>query len=166
MMEIPDYVGQTVAGICPLNEAAASEGLARIEIMREAAEGDWPKFLCVHQPMNLAWVELFDTHYDLARVDELFRNSDPADFSNDYVVTVCEFGAVLGSVMRNLLPRLAWFPSWPYWESSIFDAETGSVIPVFHWAIKKFSTYGVDDGFAEKLQVCVQILQDAQPAAE
>ena len=40
-----------------------------------------------------------------------------------------------------------------------------SVVPVFHWAIKKFSTYGIDDGFADKPQVCVQMLQDGQPAA-
>ena len=67
--------------------------------------------------------------------------------------------------MRDLLPRLAWIPSRPYWETSIFDAETGNIIPVFHWAIKKFSTYGIDDGFAAKLQVCVQMLQDEQPTA-
>jgi hypothetical protein len=134
--------------------------------MRKAAEGDWPTFLQVREPMDVTWVESLDTHYDLTRVKELVGRSDPADFSNDYLVTVCEFGAVLGSVMRDSLPRLVWLPSWPYWESSIFDAKTGNVVPVFHWAIKKFSTYGIDDGFAEKLQVCVQMMQDGHPAAE
>ena len=165
MMEIPEYVGQPVTDVCPLTEAAASQAIERVETMRQAAEGDWPTFLPVRQPMDLGWVGSFDAHYDLTRVKELLGRSDPADFSNDYLVTVCEFGAVLGSVMRGLLPRLVWLPSWPYWESSIFDADTGNVVPVFHWAIKKFSTYGIDDGFAEKLQVCVQMLQDGQPAA-
>lgn len=161
--EVPEYVGRSVAEVCPLVEAAASDAAARVETMRQAAEGDWPTYLPVRPPIDLGWVESFDAHYDQARVEQLLRASDPADFANDYVVTVCEFGAVLGSVIKQLLPRVVWLPSWPYWESSIFDAETGNVVPVFHWAIKKFSTYGIDDGFAAKLQVCVQMLQDGEP---
>jgi hypothetical protein len=160
LMKIPEYVGQPVGSVCPLTNEDALKSLARVERMRVAAENDWPTFLDVRAPVNLAWVKSFDTHYDLVRVEKLLAVSDPTDFSNDYVVTVCEFGAVLGAVMQDLLPRLVWLPSWPYWESSIFDAETGSVIPVFHWAIKKFSTYGIDDGFTAKLQVCVNMLQN------
>src|SRR5688572_2138022 len=166
MMTVPEYVGRTVAEVCPLTETAASEVGARVETMRKAAEGDWPTYVPVRTPIDLGWVESFDAHYNRARVEDLLRRSDPADFANEYLVTVCEFGSVIGSVMTDLLPRVAWLPSWPYWESSIFDAETGNVIPVFHWAIKKFSTYGIDDGFGAKLQVCVQMLQDGQPAAE
>ena len=165
IMQVPEYVGRPVSEVCLLTKAAASEATDRIQIMRKAAEGDWPTFLNVRQPMDLGWVESFDKHYDLTRVTELLSRSDPADFSNDYLVTVCEFGSVLGSVMKGLLPRLVWLPSWPYWESSIFDAETGHVVPVFHWAIKKFSTYGIDDGIAAKLQVCVQMLQDREATA-
>jgi hypothetical protein len=103
---------------------------------------------------------MFDRYYDLEHVENVVRLSDPDDFSNDYLVLICEFGAVLGHVMMELLPGLDWMPSWPYWESAVFDSQTGTLVPVFHWAIKKFSIYGIDDGFAEKVRACVQILRD------
>src|SRR5688500_13187921 len=102
MTQVTEYVGRPVTEVCPRTGAAASEAIERVETMRKAAEGDWPRFLPVRRPMDLGWVESFDAHYDVARVDELLNRSDPADFSNDYLVTVCEFGAVLGSVMRGL----------------------------------------------------------------
>jgi hypothetical protein len=163
-MRVSDYVGRPVSDVCPITGSIASQVFDQVETMRKAASGDWPTYLFVREPIDLAWIEKFDTHYDLARVEDLARQSDPANFANDYLVIVCEFGAVLGSVMRELLPRVTWLASWPYWESSIYDSKTGALIPVFHWAIKKFSTYGIDDGFAEKLQACVQMLKDGFPA--
>lgn len=160
ILEVPDYVGRSVGDVHLITKAVAPKVLAQIETMRDAARGDWPMYMPVCLPIDITWIDSFDVYYDLACVEDLLRRSDPADSANDYLVTVCEFGAVLGSVMRNLLPRVTWLASWPYWESSIFDSTTGSVIPVFHWAIKKFSTYGIDDGFAAKLQACVQMLQD------
>jgi len=160
LLRIPDYVGRSVDELCPIPPDAAAEVLTQVETMQKAAAVDWAQYLSVDEPIDLDWIEKFDAHYDQARIEELLRESDPADFSNTYIVTVCEFGAALGLVMKGLLPRLAWLPSWPYWETSIFDPDRGAVIPVFHWAIKKFSTYGIDDGFAEKVQVCIQILED------
>jgi hypothetical protein len=53
-----------------------------------------------------------------------------------------------------------WRLDWPYWDSCLFDPKTGTVIAVFHWAIKKLSEYGVDDGYAAKTKACLQFLED------
>lgn len=160
MLEVEEFVGRSAAEICGLTDEARSIVLEQVETMRKAADADWRKYLEVVEPMDLSWIEAFDTHYDLKRIEELLGRSDPADFSNDYLVTVCEFGAVLGTVMKGLLPRLEWMAAWPYWESSIFDSVTGNVIPVFHWGIKKFSTYGIDDGFSGKVEACLGMLRE------
>ena len=55
---------------------------------------------------------------------------------------------------------LDWIIEWPYWESSLFDNKTGHVLAVFHWAIKKMSDYGIDDGFAAKTKACLQLLEE------
>ncbi len=55
---------------------------------------------------------------------------------------------------------LMWLYDWPYWESSIYDPQTGQLFPVFHWAIKKFSCYGINDGFKDKLLMCSQMIED------
>lgn len=159
MIQIPEFVGRPPTEVGPLDEATATKVAQQIDAMVEAAKEDWPTYLKVQAPLSVSWVESFDAHYDINRVEELARRCDPTNFSNDYLVIVCEFGAVLGTVMKDLLPRLTWLPWWPYWESAIFDPQTGIVIPVFHWSIKKFSTYGVDDGFAAKLLQCVQMLK-------
>jgi hypothetical protein len=36
---------------------------------------------------------------------------------------------------------------------------TGISMPVFHWAMKKMSSYGVDDAFVAKINACVQLLE-------
>jgi hypothetical protein len=162
----PSYVGRSVAELCPVNDEAAADSMQRIQRMYKAAENDWANLLELRPPIDLGWVASFDAYYDRSRIEELVLDSDPADFSNTYLVTVCEFGAVLGAVMRDLLPRVAWLASWPYWESSIFDSQTGKIVPVFHWAIKKFSTYGIDDGFADKLQVAIAMMCEGEDAAK
>lgn len=158
MIQVPEFVGQSAQTISLLSDKADSEVLARIETMCEAAMQDWPIFLPVREPINMEWIDCFDRHYDVNRATELACRSDPLDFSNDYLVVVCEFGAMLGRVMIHELPRLQWRPSLPYWESALFDSVTGYVIPVFHWAIKKFSTYGIDDGFKAKAKKCLKIM--------
>ncbi|MBK8787545.1 MAG: hypothetical protein IPN43_13875 [Chitinophagaceae bacterium] len=39
--------------------------------------------------------------------------------------------------------------------SIIVHKDTGFGITVFDWAIKKFSEYGVDDGFVEKFNAAI-----------
>jgi hypothetical protein len=38
------------------------------------------------------------------------------------------------------------------------DPGSGNLTPVFRWAMKKMSNYGWDDGFAQKIEACVQLL--------
>ena len=121
-----------------------------------------PRYLQVASEINLDWIEAFDQHYDVQKIQEFIDSSDAEDFSNDYVVACGEFGAVLGHVLQTLQPRLIWHYEWPYFESALADPISGNMIPVFHWAVKKMSGYGWDDGFAAKVQVCLQILDQQE----
>jgi hypothetical protein len=103
-----------------------------------------------------SWIAAFDAHFDERRIAEIVDRSDPTDFGNDLVVITCELGAALGHVMRTMQPRLFWRWDWPYWESALVDPETGALIPTFHWAIKKMSGYGWDDGLLPKIEACLR----------
>ena len=74
------------------------------------------------------------------------------------MVLCCEFGAVLGHTLLGLTGRTAWLPDWPYWESAIYDCTSGYRVNVFHWAIKKLSDYGIDDGYRAKLLKCAELI--------
>jgi hypothetical protein len=162
MIQIPEYVGLLPSRISSLTPDGRAEVAKRISTMQAAASQDWSRYLAVKKPMSLEWVEAFDRHYDYNRVRSVIRSSDPKEFANEYLVLCCEFGAVLGYVFCRMKRRLRWLHDWPYWESAIFDPRSGQVIPVFHWAIKKMSGYGIDDGFAEKVEVCLQLLDRGQ----
>lgn len=96
-------------------------------------------------------LDAVDKFYDRQRIGELIKRSDPRDFSNDYLVSVGEFGAMLGRLFEGM-DGFGWLYSQPYFNSIIVHTPTGFGITVFDWAVKKFSEYGVDDGFAAKLQ--------------
>jgi hypothetical protein len=151
--------GLKAAELSPFNDETQREILERIQIMLGTATSDWPRYLDVKGEISDAWVDAFDRHHDAKRVAEMLSESDPADYSNDLLVLVCQFGAVIGAVLRQHLPRLEWIPEWPYWESFLYDPWSGHEIPPFHWAIKKFSSYGIDDGFAAKIGMCVNLLE-------
>jgi hypothetical protein len=158
MSQTDSLIGLAQADGSPLAQDGQQQVLHRIETMFEAARGDWPSHLEVSGEVDLRWVAAFDGHYDTDRIHEVIERSEPTDFGNDYVVLCCEFGSVLGHVMRCLQPRLVWRLDWPYWESAMLDPNTGNQIPVFHWAIKKMSNYGWNDGFVYKVEACLQVL--------
>ena len=116
--------------------------------------------MAVSGEIDQDWVAAFDQHYTRVRIRETIERSDPRDYGNDYLVTCCEFGAVLGRVLMSLEPRLLWRLDWPYWDSTLLDPKTGTAISVFHWAIKKLSAYGVDDGYAAKVNACLRSLTE------
>jgi hypothetical protein len=152
------FIGADAAERSPLNDAGQREARRRIQVMLDAARADWPGYLHVDGAVDVRWVEAFDRHYDRKRVAAVVERSDPSDFSCDYIVLCCEFGAVLGHVLESRLPRLSWHLDWPYWDSMLLDPKAGAVMPVFHWAIKKMSDYGVEDGFAAKIETCLREL--------
>ncbi len=149
--------GLQSSDICTLTDEYRDKVLNQIATMLRTAGSDWSD-LALPEEIDTTWVEIVDNHYDTERIAEVMDRSDPEDFSNELIVTVCQFGALLGHVMRQQEPRLEWIADWPYWESRLYDPVTGNVIPPFHWAIKKFSDYGVDDGFAAKIEWMVYML--------
>lgn len=164
MEEVGTIAGGVAREISPLPDEGQEQAAEMVKTMVDAATDDWPRRLAVRPPISLAWIESFDAYYNRERIARLIRRSDPEEFGNEYVVLCCEFGAVLGTVLADQLATLHWMYAWPYWESMLFHSPTGSLIPPFHWAIKKMSEYGVDDGFAAKIGACVRILGDNEAA--
>ena len=150
--------GLNASEICNLTSKSQADVHRRIQRMLDSAQADWPSYLPVTGEVNEHWIEAFDDFYDAEQVASAINRSAPSDFSNDLVVVVCQFGAVLGHMLHQTQPRLQWIPEWPYWESSLYDPASGNVIAPFHWAMKKFSSYGVDDGYVPKLHMCIHIL--------
>lgn len=154
------YANVPLSELAILGEEGVRDASARIERMLEACRVDWPTYLKVSGDIDEHWIQAFDEHYDRRRVAAVIERSDPNDFSNDYLILICEFGAALGHVLCAKERRLGWVYDWPYWESSLVDTSTGSVIPPFHWAVKKFSEYGLKDDFTAKLDMCVHALNE------
>ena len=99
-------------------------------------------------------LDTVDKYYDRAKIAELIKRSDPKDFSNLYLITVCEFGVLLGQLFRQQ-NGYDWLYSHPYYHSIIVHKDTGFGITVFDWAVKKFSEYGVDDGYLAKFHAAI-----------
>jgi hypothetical protein len=121
--------------------------------MVEAAVEDF-KHITKSEIIDLNFLEAVDNYYDRTKINEIIKESDPKEYSNPYLVTVCEFGAVLGYLFKQI-DGYDWLYSYPYFHSIIIHKHTGFGITVFDWAVKKFSEYGVDDGFVAKFQTAV-----------
>lgn len=130
----------------------------QFDAMLDSVRKDWPEYLGVSGDIDTGWVDAFDRHFDRRRIAQIIAESDAEEFSNHYVVLCCQFGVVLSYVLRTAKPEMVWSFDWPYWDSALLHPDSGTLIPVFHWAIKKMSEYGVDDGFAAKVNVCLQAL--------
>ena len=39
------------------------------------------------------------------------------------------------------------------------NPDTGNAITIFDWAVKKFSSYGIDDGFKKKFLKALEIVE-------
>lgn len=153
----------TVADLSPLTEDGRLRVAKQVAAMLDASKADWPKYLDVHGEPSVDWVHKFDSYYTVERVANLLESSDPSDYANDLLVTCCEFGAVLGAVMLERLEAADWLYEWPYWESAVYDSRNAFRVNVFHWAVKKFSSYGVEDGFAAKLLATVESAKAGWP---
>lgn len=160
MMRMPSLAGLSQAKASPLPADAQKEVLRQIGRMLKAVRGDWPGYLRVSGKLDLDWIDAFDGHYDRDEIAKVLARSDPADFSNDYLVICCELGAALGEILQSADRALLWHLDWPYWESALLDPKTGNLIPVFHWAVKKMSDYAVDDGLIGKIEACLKSLRE------
>lgn len=165
----PDMESECWPPGTPLSELhpidAVGQRTARAELARalEGTRQAWSSYLTVKDDPSLEWVRAFDEHYTRERIDKVIQHADPAAPDNDYLALCIQFGLVLGESLRQELPRLQWLYDRPYWESAIVDLDTCSRINVFHWAVKKLSEYGVEDGFRAKVLACVNILTEGSP---
>jgi hypothetical protein len=166
ILQHKSFIGLSQEKASCIKEEMQHDVMQQIDRMADAARDDWPLFLSNTKDIDLNWIDGFDRHFNRDRIHEVIERSDPSDFSNDYIVICCEFGAALSYVLRNTLPRLIWRLNWPYWDSTLLDPKTGTAISVFHWAIKKMSEYGVDDGFAAKVKACVQFMNEERKISE
>lgn len=116
--------------------------------------------------VNLEWIHGFDTFYDRREIAKMLESSDPADRHNRYAMTCQAFAAALGEVLIASMPGCGWLPDAPPWESAVYDPRGGLRINVFDWAVKKLSDYGVDDGYAMKVKVCVGMYEDGWRSLE
>lgn len=158
--------GSGPEAVCELGSADAQAVARSIATMRESLAGDWPGFLDVREPLSLLWIDAFDNYWTRERVHDLLARTDPASYSNDLLVVCCEFGAALGEVMREQSPQLAWLHDWPYWESALLDVPSGYRINVFHWAVKRFSESGIEDGYVAKVRACLDLVRAGWPEPE
>ncbi len=124
------------------------------EIMVHAALEDF-KNIIQSGKLDFNVLDAVDKYYNRKKIAALIKESDSTDFSNPYVVKVCEFGVMLGHLF-NQIEGFDWLYSHPYFHSIIVHKETGFGITVFDWAIKKFSEYGVDDGYVAKFHAALE----------
>lgn len=142
-------------GIQPMSRDLDEESRVQVEKIAEAAFMDYSEMLG-EQLVGLALLDAVDDFFDKGRVYELIQNSDPAVYSNDLLLCICEFGALLGKLFEES-GAFKWHYSQPYFDSVIFHEKTGTIIPVFDWAVKKFSETGVNDGYRAKFLETIRI---------
>ena len=156
MYVISGFKGQTLDldKIQYLQDDLLEYSKKQLQTMADAALNDYQQIIKFDK-LDLNVLDAVDKYFDRKKIAEIINKSDPSNFSNDYVVEVCEFGATLGHLF-NQIDGYGWLYSHPYFHSIIVHKETGFGITVFDWAIKKFSEYGVDDGFVAKFQMALE----------
>lgn len=102
-------------------------------------------------------------NYEHSDIAELLTESDPDQFSNPYLVTVCVFGAILGRLFTQE-PGFDWLYGYPYFHSIIVHSATGLGIPVFDWMIKRFSADAINEDLTQKFENALGIV--AQRSAD
>jgi|SRR5690554_3433371 len=132
----------------------------QIRIMTEAALGDYQAII-KSDKLDFSVLDAVDKFYDRQKIAEIIKESDSKDFSNPYLISVCEFGATIGQLF-NELEGYDWLYSYPYYHSIIVHRDTGFGITVFDWGVKKFSEYGVDDGFVAKFHAAIEGINEHQ----
>jgi hypothetical protein len=159
MLEFPDDRGAPPEQLSPLSAEGCGVVLQQIRTMIDSARADFPRYLPVAGEPTIHWLDAFDQYWTADKIGALIGESDEADFSNDFVVTGLELGAIIGHVMITSQPRLAWLPAWPYWDSGVWDARSGWTANTFHWAIKRLSSDDVGEGLSAKTARALEMMR-------
>ncbi len=131
----------------------------QVDAMMSASKQDLQE-LVKFNDYNLEIIDKLDKAISEEYIKGVLDVSDENDDANHYLISVIEFGCALANTMENEIGGFVWVYDYPYWESTLVHKKTGYEIPVFHWAIKKYSGYGVDDGFKDKLIRLKEILEE------
>jgi hypothetical protein len=131
----------------------------QVEAMIAASRQDLQE-LATFNEYNLETIDKLDKAIDRQYIKGVIEASDVNDDANRYLISIIEFGCALAETMEEEIGGFVWVYDYPYWESTIVHKRTGFEIPVFHWAIKKYSDYGVDDGFKNKILALQRNLQE------
>lgn len=151
--------GTPVSEVSPLTPESGRRVVELLRSLVAAASG-------TPGQIDLAWIHGFDTFYDRSEIARMLESSDPGDRRNRYAMTCQAFAAALGEVLIASMPGCEWLPDAPPWESAVYDPRAGYRVNVFDWAVKKLSEYGVEDGYAMKVKVCVGVYEDGWRALE
>jgi hypothetical protein len=135
-----------------------AETKIQISTMTKTALQDYQNII-KSDKLDFNVLDAVDKFYNRQKIAEIIKLSDPKYFSNLYLISVCEFGTTLGHLFKKL-DGFDWLYSFPYFHSIIVHKETGFGITVFDWAVKKFSEYGVDDGFVAKFHAAIEEINE------
>lgn len=160
MYIISGYQNQTlnIDEIQYLTKEAFKESKRLIEKTRFSYLRDFKK-IKEFEDLNLDIINAVDNAYNIQEVKALIKSSDPKNFENQYLLTVCEFGVALGDLFVKS-GKFNWLYSSPFFHSVVVNPETGQAITVFDWAVKKFSSYGIEDGYKWKFIKAMELIED------
>jgi hypothetical protein len=155
VVQSEELIGLSGEEACLIDEAGQLEVASMIGETLEGATEDWQETLELNLPIDRSWLNKFDQTHDREQIAALIEESDPEDFSSLYVMTCCELGAVIAQVLRDECSDLEWMYAWPFWDSALLHPDTGCLVYVFHWAIKRLSESGVDESLETRIAECV-----------
>lgn len=136
-IELPP--GGHIRSLCPLTDEGRARVDAQLDRITQAAHADLGALLeCAGEP-GFQWLDRLEAVATPEKLQTWMRGSDPAKADNTYFLVACETGALIASVLRREYPALRWLPDFPYFESTLFDLNTLTLLPVFHWAVKTLS---------------------------
>jgi hypothetical protein len=127
------------------------------EIYRKAYYKDFQHYI-QFQTLNLDVIDAVDKYFGEPEVRELIKRSRPTNPNNHYVAHIMEFGLALGDLFVET-GKFKWLYSNPEFHSIVVNPDTGNAITIFDWAVKKFSSYGIDDGFKTKFLKALEIVE-------
>jgi len=160
MLQSSENIGKSASELCPLQSESRDRIIQHLDItMTQAAVSDFGRLLKLSAPVDFAWLQRIDDYYNRDRIGKLIQRSDPGEDGNEYFISCIELGTLIARLMRSLVPELEWVADSPYWESALWHSPTGNLIPPTHWAIKKFSGYGCEDGLVSKIHCVPQVLK-------
>lgn len=136
-IELPP--GGHIRDLCPLPRELREAVRSQLDRTTAAAKTDLAALLGRNDPPGIAWLTALEAHATPAQLQQWLRSSDPARPDNNYLVLVCETGTLIAHLLQTRHPRLRWLEAFPYFESTLFDLNRMTLIPVFHWAVKLLS---------------------------